>query len=146
MNERIASSHAWITLAAAIAVAIAATLRGQYLWQTELLETATGREDPVRAAPEEHAVVKIDFGNGRQRMFEGSAPIFFHPLDFALKSVAETGKFSVVVKDGRIVKLADINNAAGGQWRVYRGEKQIRDPVDRVVIRNGERYVIRYEK
>lgn len=146
MNTRLPFLSAWITVAVTLAIAGGVMLRAHLLWQAEFLETTSRIRGPVRAAPGERAVVKIDFGNGTQRMFEGSAPIFFHPLDGVLRSVGETGGFGVTVRDGRIVELAGINGTLGGRWQVYRGQEPVRDPVDRVVIRNGEKYVIRYEK
>lgn len=145
MRKRVHSLSAWITIAVALAAALSVMLRAHLLWEAEFFE-AIQREDSADAASEERALVEIDFGDGRRRMFEGSAPVFFHPLDFALTSAAEAGRFSVTVRDGRIAELAGINGALGGRWRVYRGQEQIRDPVDRVIIRNGEHYVIRYEK
>lgn len=93
----------------------------------------------------ERALIEINFGNGKKRVFAGAVKNEVYPLETALKSAAENGKFTFEIKNGFIRRLAEIGNSRDS-WTIYKNNEKIITHIDKLTITGGDKYILKLER
>lgn len=133
--------YTWIILSGVTAAAVLAILLSINGYHREYFETSDYIANlPIPKA--EAALIELDFGDGKRRIFRGAVNKDVYPLDTALNSAAENGNFSFKIKDGALAELAGIS----GEWNIYRNGEQINTSLRELNITGGDRYTFRHKK
>lgn len=86
------------------------------------------------------AKVEINFKNGTRRMFVADLAAVY-PLSLALQLIAEEGKFTYRIKNGKVEEIAGVN----GEWRIYRNGEPQNSHLEDLRIEPGDYYIFRQD-
>lgn len=89
------------------------------------------------------ALVEVDFGNGKKRLFSGELGNDPQELKSSLKDIAAIGRFSFKEKNGRITEVAGIGS--NGKWLVYQNGDKVDLALDNLNVWAGDKYTLRFE-
>ena len=133
--------HPWIVIGGAAAAAMLAVVLSNNNYYREYW--GTSEYIAKLAVPKkEAALIELDFGGGKRRMFRGAVDKEVYPLEVALSSAAQNGNFSFQVKDEALIEIAGIR----GGWSIYRNGEEVHAAWDKLSITGGDKYTFRYEK
>lgn len=93
----------------------------------------------------ERALIEINFGNGKKRVFAGDVKNEVYPLETALKSAAENGKFTFQIKNGFIRRLAERGDSRNS-WAIYKNDEKVAAHIGELTIARGDRYIFKLER
>lgn len=93
----------------------------------------------------ERALIEINFGSDKKRVFAGDVKNEVYPLETALKSAAENGKFTFEIKNGFIRRLAEIGDSRNS-WAIYKNDEKVALHIDELTIARGDKYLFKLER
>lgn len=134
----------WVALFSVFLAAVAAIFVWNASFYNEFL--AYFKATPaVSLGKNTAARVTIDFGNGKKRAFEGDV---MSPISAAeaLRAASTAGRFSLnMALSGEISDINGVRELREKGWRWYlNGEPQLR-PMPDVLIRGGDKILLKYE-
>lgn len=130
----------WILLLAAFLAGLAAIFFANSVFYSDHLKR-TGEIANTVIPEHGTAWIELDFGNGSKRLFEGNLRGRAYPLLTGLDAAADAGNFRYKIGTGKIVSLAGIQ----GNWKIYKNNGLITDPVDKIILEKGDQYSLRRE-
>lgn len=130
----------WIVLFTAFFVAAGVMLNAyRELNRMDYLSVTPPPSLPQSSETQE-AKIELDFNNGKRRLFVGELATAYR-LPVAIRAVAEEGRFTYQIEDGKIRELAGVR----GEWKIYRNGEPVGEAVELLVIKNGDHYVFKAE-
>ena len=147
MNKEINNNLSWLIVGLTVLIALAVLFYAnnnfyqEFIINSKLLSSYTIPKN----AKVKHALIELDFGNGKKRAFRGEVDDTIYDLKSSLEIIAKEAKFTFREKNGRIEKLADIGNASG-VWKIYQNGQVVNQSLQELTVTGGDKYVLRFEK
>jgi hypothetical protein len=140
-------SH-WVLLGTAFIGAVIVIVYTNNAFYQEFLDTT--RPLDIRTIPRDsvgdRAWVEIDFGDGKPRLFAGTMDRQTYTLKTALSAIAHEADFAVTLRNERIETIAGVGKR-DGTWNIYYGGEKLEESrLDALLIKAGDRYVLRYQQ
>lgn len=147
MNREINNSLSWLIVGLAVLIALAVLFYANNNFYQEFITDSKSLQNYAipKKTKTDHALVELDFGNGKKRAFKGEVDGRTYDLKSSLELIAQEARFAFREKNGRIEKLADISNASG-VWKIYKNGEKTSRPLQELTITGGDKYVLRFEK
>ena len=147
MEKGVNNNTAWFIVGLTILIALAVLFYANSNFYQEF--TKTTEEVHNYAIPQKtkisHAIVELDFGNGKKRAFRGEVDGETYGFKYSLDLIAKVGKFNYREKNGWIDNLSGIGGTPG-LWNIYRNGAPAEKLLHKLTVTGGDKYVLRFEK
>lgn len=143
MKTDIDAKTAWLVITIAVLISLLALWVSYKSFNEEL--SRMGQENFGGGSNKYTSIVEVNFGDGKKRWFEGTLGKETYPLTVALESISQTGSLNIEIKKGKIYSVADVGDGAGA-WIVYYNSALEKKSLEKLVIKKGDFYSLRFEK
>lgn len=147
MTRKINNNLSWLIVGVTVLIALAVLFYANNNFYQEFMISSKSLNNYTipKSTRVNHALIELDFGNGKKRAFKGEVGNATYDLKSSLELIAQEAKFTFKEKNGRVEKLADVSNASG-VWKIYRNGEVVTLPLQKLTVAGGDKYVLRFEK